>query len=61
MVGWLVQEQDIRLGDQGLRQGHPLFGAPGEVAHFRRGIQVQALQRGLHPLLPIPRIQRLNA
>ena len=60
MVGGLIQQQYIGLGDQGLRQSHTLFGAAGEVTNTGAGIQMQALQCFLYALLPVPSIHGFN-
>ena len=48
VVGRLVQEQQFRVADQRLRQGHPALPAAGERADPCRGVELQPRQHGLH-------------
>ena len=61
VVGGLVQQQHVGVGGQRLGQGHALLGAARQRVHHRRGVQVQALQRLVHPAFPVPAVQRLDA
>ena len=61
MVGGLVEQQHVGLGDQGLRQRHALAGAAGERADPGVGLQLQPLQRFGDALLPRPAVHRLDA
>ncbi len=60
VVGRLVQQQHVGLRHQCLRQGHTFFGAARQRVDNGLGVQMQALQRLAHALLPVPAIQRLN-
>ena len=44
MVGRLIEQQDIRLVDQRLRQRRAPQLAAGQMAHWRRGIERQRRQ-----------------
>ncbi|MCY1367257.1 hypothetical protein D9M69_541850 [compost metagenome] len=61
MVGGLVQQQHVGSAYQGLRERHTLLVAPGQGAHGHVGLQMQAVKRFLHALLPVPGVQRLDA
>jgi len=60
VVGRLIEQQHVGLGDQRLGQGHTFFGTAGQGAHHRVGVQVQALQGFIHSLLPVPAVQRFD-
>ena len=60
VVGWFVQQQNVRLGYQCLRQGHALLSPSGERADHRVSVKVQTVQRFSDPLLPIPAMLRFN-
>ena len=57
VVGWLVQQQNVRLRYQSLGQSHAFFGSAGEGAHHGLGVQVQAVQGFAHTLFPVPAVQ----
>ena len=61
VVGGFVQQQQIGLGDQRLRQRDALPGAAGQRFDRRAAVQLQALQRLGDALLPGPAAQRLQA
>ncbi len=60
VVGWLVKQQHVGLGDQRLRQRHALFGAARERADDGVLVQMQAVQGFLDALFPGPAVQRLD-
>ncbi len=60
MVGRLVQQQHIGLRHQRLRQRYAFFGTTRQGADNRLRVQVQSVQRFIHPLLPVPAVQRLD-
>ncbi|MNS33755.1 hypothetical protein D3C72_658730 [compost metagenome] len=48
VVGRFVEQQDVRLGHQPLRQRHALLQAAGQRIHAHVRIQAEAGQRGFH-------------
>ena len=56
MVGWLIEQQNIRPRHQCLRQSHAFFHAARQSADHALAIELQALQRFAHALLPNPAI-----
>ena len=60
MVGRLVEQQHVGLGHQRLGQCHALLGAARQGADNCIRVQVQALQGFIHPLLPVPAVQRFD-
>ena len=60
VVGGLVQQQDIRLADQGLAQGHATAPAAGEGLHLRIAGQLQLTDYRLDPLGQHPAVFRLQ-
>lgn len=60
VVGRLIEQQHIGLGHQSLGQRHALFGTAGQGVDQGVGVQVQALQRLVDALLPVPTVQRLD-
>ena len=60
VVGWLVQQQHIGPRHQCLCQRHALLGTARQVAHERIRLQMQAMQRFFHTLLPIPGVIGLD-
>ncbi len=61
VVGGLIQQQHIRIGHQGGRQGHPLAVSPGEFAHLALAIgDSQPLQHLLALALQIPGIEAIH-
>ena len=61
VVGGLVEQQHVRHRHQRLRQRDALLHAAGQRSDVARTVQVQLRQRGVHALLPGPRIERLDA
>ncbi len=60
MVGRLVEDQHIRLGHQGLRQGHALALPPGQVADALVRLQIQLGDGGLDARLHRPAVLRFE-
>ncbi len=56
MVGRLVEQQQLGVGDQRARQRDTLFQAAGQGIDCTIGIQAQPLQRFLHPTVEPPGI-----
>ena len=58
VVGRLVEQQHVGLGDQGPRQKHPTLAAGGERG--KRGVAVEAhrLDRAVDQRLDVPRLQQ---
>ena len=56
MVGRFVQEQQFRVADQRLRQGHPALPAAGKRADPCRGVELQPRQHGLHLCVQAPAV-----
>ena len=61
VVGGLVEQQQIGLGDQGLAQRDTFFGAARQRFYLRAAIQVQPVQHFVHALFPGPAAQRFEA
>jgi hypothetical protein len=61
VVGGLVEQQHVGHGHQRLGQGHALLHAARQLADVAAAVQVQLGQGGVHPLLPVPGVQRLDA
>jgi len=60
VVGRLVEQQHIGLGDQRLRQRYALFGATRQRADEGVLVQVKPVQGFFNALLPVPAIERLD-
>ena len=60
MIGRFVQEQQLRIADQGLCQGHPALPAAGKRANPCRGVELQSRQRGLHLRVQAPAVLALQ-
>ncbi len=60
VVGRLVEQKHVGRGHQRLRQGDALLGAAREGADAGLWVQVQALQRLFHALLPVPGVVGLD-
>ncbi len=56
VVGRLVQNQDIRGGNQGAGQQHPALGPAGKRGELGLGIQIQPVQHPLHLLMQVPAV-----
>ena len=56
MVGGFVQQQQIRLGNQRLRQHHAPFQTTGQIRQGRVGRQIQPRDDILHLLFQPPAI-----
>jgi hypothetical protein len=56
VVGRLVEQQQLRLADQGLRQRHALASAAGKRVDMRLAIQCQARNRLLDPRVEAPAV-----
>ena len=56
MVGRLVQEQQFRVADQRLRQGHAALPAAGERTEPGRGVELQPRQHGFHLRVQTPAV-----
>ena len=62
VIGRLVQDQQLRLGDERIGKGHPLQLASGQLAH--RLVEIPDMQAGedlLHLVLIIPSLVLLHA
>ena len=60
MIGRFVQEQQLRIADQGLCQGHPALPAAGKRANPCRGVELQSRQHGLHLRVQAPAVLALQ-
>ena len=60
MVGRFIQQQNIRLRDQSLRQSHALGRAARQRRNARLRIKMQAMQGFSNALLPIPAVKDFN-
>ena len=56
MVGRLVQEQQFRVTDKRLRQGHAALPAAGERTEPGRGVELQPRQHGFHLRVQAPAV-----
>ena len=62
VVGGLIEQQHIRIGHQGGRQGHPLAIPPRELAHLALAIvDPQPLEHLLALALQIPGLEAIHA
>ena len=60
VIGWLVKQQHVWLGNQGLSQSDSLLGAARQGVDRSATVQMEAMQRLGHPLLPVPSVISLN-
>ncbi len=54
MVGWLIQQQEIGLGDQGLREQHAALHSRRKRIEHQRRIEAHPRQHFVDPPLDLP-------